>query len=198
MMQDWKTEERKLYTPATEAHAVHIPKQFYFVIDGRGSVGSEDFHERLRVLTALSEAVRTIPGHGYCPPGFADYSIYPPETLHHAENQDGLPATFSLMIRQPDFIDNETIDRAFNLIHKERKFPLLPEVAFEEFEDGPSVQLRSSKKLEPAVEAFRKIDHFLLANSLKRRNSQHREIYPGHNMALFDEVVYRVFVEEAQ
>lgn len=197
-MQDWKTEERKMYTPAAEAHAVHIPKQFYFVIDGHGNIGSDDFHERLRVLTALSEAVRAMPGHGYCPPGFADYSIYPPETLHHAGNHDGLQAPFSLMIRQPDFIDNETIDRAFNLIHKERKFPLLPEVAFEEFEDGPSVQLRSSKKLEPAVEAFRKIDHFLLANALKRRNSQHREIYPGYDMALIDEVVYRVFVEEAQ
>lgn len=198
MMQDWKTEERKLYSPATDAHALHIPKQFYFVIDGHGSVESEDFHERLRVLTALSEAVRTIPTYGYCPPGFADYSLYPPETLHHAEKQDGLQAPFSLMIRQPDFIDNETIDRAFNLIHQERKFPLLPEVAFEEFEDGPSVQLRSSKKLESAVEAFRKIDHFLLANALKRRNFQHREIYPGYDMALIDEVVYRVFVEEAQ
>src|SRR5690606_36980968 len=83
MMQDWKMEEQKLYTPAPEAHAVHIPKQFYFVIDGRGSIGSEDFHERLRLLTALSEAVRAMPGHGYCPPGFADYSMYPPETLHH-------------------------------------------------------------------------------------------------------------------
>ncbi|MGB6779128.1 MAG: hypothetical protein WBE33_10255 [Planococcus citreus] len=198
MMQDWKTEERKIYTPAAEAHAVHIPKQFYFVIHGHGSIGSEDFHERLRVLTALSEAVRAMPGHGYCPPGFADYSIYPPETLYHTDNQDGLPTTFSLMVRQPDFIDNETIDRAFNLIHKERKFPLLPEVAFEEFEDGLSVQLRSSKKLEPAGDAFKKIDHFLLANALKRRNFHYREIYPGHGHALFDEVVYRVFVEEAQ
>ncbi|MDN5709372.1 MAG: hypothetical protein L0G95_08025 [Planococcus sp. (in: firmicutes)] len=197
-MQDWKVEEQKLYIPATEAHAVHIPKQFYFVIDGRESLGSEDFHERLRVLTALSEAVRTIPQFGHRPPGFAEYSLYPLETLHHAEIPDGLPATFSLMIRQPDFIDNETIDRAFNLIHKERKFPLLPEVAFEEFEDGLSVQLRSAKNLEPAVEAFSKIDRFLLGNALKRRNSQHREIYPGHERALFDEVVYRVFVEETQ
>ncbi|MBU9674575.1 hypothetical protein KQ939_15930 [Planococcus sp. CP5-4] len=197
-MQDWKAEEQKLYIPATEAHTVHIPKQFYFVIDGRESLGSEDFHERLRVLTALSEAVRTIPQFGHCPPGFAEYSLYPLETLHHAESPDGLSATFSLMIRQPDFIDNETIDRAFNLIHKERKFPLLPEVAFEELEDGLSVQLRSAQNLEPSVEAFSKIDRFLLANALKRRNSQHREIYPGHERALFDEVVYRVFVEEAQ
>lgn len=197
-MQDWKTEEQKLYTPAPEPHAVHIPKQFYFVIDGRGSIGSEDFQERLHVLTALSEAVRAIPQHGYRPPGFADYSLYPPETLHHAEGQDGHPATFSLMIRQPDFIDNETIDRAFNLIHQERKFPLLPEVAFEEFEDGLSVQLRSSKKHETIDEAFRKIDHFLLANVLKRRNFHHREIYPEHMKASFDELVYRIFVEEAE
>ncbi|MFP3361672.1 hypothetical protein R0K17_30665, partial [Planococcus sp. SIMBA_143] len=61
------------------------------------------------------------------------------------DKQDGLPATFSLMVRQQDFIDNETIDRAFNLIHEERKFPLLPEAAFEEFQGGLSVQLRSSK-----------------------------------------------------
>ncbi|MEZ0480982.1 hypothetical protein [Planococcus sp. SSTMD024] len=198
MMQDWKTEEQKVYTPATEAQAVHIPKQLYFVIGGRGSIGSEDFHERLRLLTALSEAVRMIPQHGYCPPGFADYSLYPPETFHHAEGQDGAPAAYSLMIRQPDFIDNETIDRAFNLIHQKRKFPLLPEVAFEEFEDGLSVQLRSSKKHEPAAEAFRKIDRFLLANALKRRNFQYRKIYTGHDSALLDDVVYRVFVEDAE
>ena len=198
MMQDWKMEEQKLYAPATEAHAVHIPKQFYFVIDGRRSIGSEDFHERLRVLTALSEAVQSMPQHGYCPPGFTHYSLYPPETLHHTQGQDAGSATYSLMIRQPDFIDNETIDRAFNLLHKDRKFPLLPEVAFEELEDGLSVQLRSSQKHEPAVVAFRKIDHFLLANALKRRNFQHREIYPGQGSTLFDEVVYRVFAEEAE
>ncbi|ANU21602.1 hypothetical protein BBI15_16155 [Planococcus plakortidis] len=198
MMQDWKVEEQKLYTPAAEAHAVHIPKQYYFVIDGRGNIGSEDFHERLRLLTALSKAVQEIPQHGYCPPGFTDYSLYPPETLHHAHWPDGGPATYSLMIRQPDFIDNETIDLAFNLIHRERKFPLLPEVAFEEAEDGLSVQLRSSKKHEAAAEAFRKIDHFLLSNALKRRNFQHREIYPGQGSTLFYQVVYRVFVEEAE
>ncbi|MFP3322566.1 hypothetical protein R0K05_05635 [Planococcus sp. SIMBA_160] len=194
MMQDWKTEEQKLYTPATKAHAVHIPKQFYFVIDGRGMVGSDDFLERLGVLTALSEAVRDIAQHGYRPPGFADYTLYPPETLHHAEPSE----TFSLMIRQPEFIDNETIDRAFKQVHSERQFPLLPEVAFEEFTDGLSVQLRSSKKREPAHEAFGKIDQFLVANALKRRSSLYRILYPETGEAMFDDVVYRIFAKEAE
>ena len=157
-------------------------------------VGSDDFLERLGVLTALSEAVRDIAQHGYRPPGFADYTLYPPETLHHAEPSE----TFSLMIRQPEFIDNETIDRAFKQVHSERQFPLLPEVAFEEFTDGLSVQLRSSKKRETAHEAFGKIDQFLVANALKRRSSLYRILYPETGEAMFDDVVYRIFAEEAE
>lgn len=194
-MQDWKTDEQKLYLPATKAHTVHIPKQFYFVIDGRGSIGSDDFHERLRLLKALSEAVRNSPDTGYRPPGFAEYALYPVEALHHFE---GPSSTFSLMIRQPEFIDNETINRAFRQIHQERQFSLLPEVAFEEFTDGLSVQLRSSTTRETIGEAFGKIDHFLLANALKRRSLQYRELYPHADNAMFEEVVYRVFVEEAE
>lgn len=44
------------------------------------------------------------------------------------------------MIRQPDFITTEVLDKAFEITRKKKPHPLLDEVAFETIEDGLSVQ----------------------------------------------------------
>lgn len=199
-MLDWKIHEQKMYLPSPEPRAIHVPKHAYFVIGCRGDIHSTDFSERIKVLVALSEAVRNIQQLGYSPPGFKDYHLYPAETLHHFDDHPGQgnpPPPFSLMIRQPGFIDNETIDRAFTEVHQQG-FPLLPEVAFEELEDGLSVQLRGSEKQETVNEIFDKMERFLLMYGWRRRNRHHRVIYPDHTARPFDSMVYRIFVEEVQ
>lgn len=195
-MQDWKSGEQKLYFPSPEPNALHVPPQFYFVIDGKGHSGSADFNARHQVLAALSETVRTIDSYGYRPPGFTPSTAYPLELLCQPgpENE---PPSFSLMMRQPDFIDNKTIDLAFTVLHTKRQYPLLPEVAFEQFTDGFSAQLLSSKDKAAKRAAFSELEQFLLVTGCQQRSRQYREIHLGDATGNSDAVVYRVFIEEA-
>ncbi|MBT2583415.1 hypothetical protein [Planococcus sp. ISL-109] len=198
-MHDWKKDEQKLYVPPVSPHVIHVPKQLYFVIDGGATQEPNDVTERIHTLIALSDAVKHMPDSGYSPPGFTDYTIYPLERLIHSDAEaPGSACNCSLMIRQPDFIDNETIDRAFTLVHREQNLPHLPEVAFEEFEDALSVQMRMQNERTERQAGLEAIDRFLLENDWKRRTGVHREIYCGSSLQASDEIIYRVFVEEVQ
>ena len=198
-MHNWKEEEQKLYAPPDSPHVIHVPKQSYFIIDGGLHQDQNSMAERIDTLIALSDAVKHMPGSGYTPPGFTDYNIYPLERLIHSSTAaHGLADNSSWMIRQPDFIDNEAISRAFRLLYSEKNLPHLPEVAFEEFEDGLSVQVRVLNEPEKRQAASEAIERFLLENGWKLRTDTHREIFCSSNPQASDEVIYRVFVEEAQ
>jgi hypothetical protein len=198
-MHNWKEDEQKLYAPPNSPHVIHVPKQSYFIIDGGAHQDQNSMAERIETLSALSVAVKHMPSSGYTPPGFTDYSIYPLERLIYSSTAaHGLADNSSWMIRQPDFIDNETISRAFKLLYSERNLPHLPEVAFEEFEDGLSVQVRVPNEPEKRQTASEAIERFLLENGWKRRTAAHREIFCSSNPQTSGEVIYRIFVEEVQ
>ncbi|MFC4714362.1 hypothetical protein [Planococcus dechangensis] len=198
-MHNWKEDEQKLYAPPDSPQVIHVPKQSYFIIDGASTREESSTAERIETLIALSEAVKRMPDSGYSPPGFTDYCVYPLERLiHSSTSTGGLADNSSWMIRQPNFIDNEVICRAFRLLYSEKNLPHLPEVAFEEFEDGLSVQVRVPNKPQKRQMASEAIEHFLLENGWKRRTDTYREIFCSSNLQASDEVIYRVFVEEAQ
>lgn len=198
-MHDWKKDEQKLYDPPDSPHVIHVPKQSYFVIDGGSENDPRELTERIDTLIALSETVKQMPDTGYSPPGFTDYHIYPVERLCQSDGKVGGSAgTSSWMIRQPDFIDNEAICRAFKLLYSQKNLPHLPEVAFEESEDALSVQLRVQNMPAERQAALEAIDRFLLENGLKHRTDEYREIRCGPGAQASTEIIYRVFVEEVQ
>ena len=184
MKHEYKKHEKELYCPKNKAELVSVPKQKFFCIKGKGNPNSKDFSERIGVLYSLAYAVRMMPKNGFTPDGYFEYTVYPLEGLwdlteegrkSEVLNKDEL--LYTIMIRQPDFVNDEVIEKAFEIANKKKPHPLLKEVYFDEIEDGLAVQILHIGSYDNEPESFNKMKTFIENNGLKIKTLVHREIY---------------------
>lgn len=81
------------------------------------------------------------------------------------------------MIRQPNFVTKEVVDKAFEDVKKKKPHPYLNEVKFGELEDGLSVQMMHIGSYDNEPESFFKMKEFISSNNLEIITLEHREIY---------------------
>ena len=76
-------------------------------------------------MYSLAYAVRMMPKQGYTPEGYFEYTVYPLEGLWDLTekgrkletlNKDEL--VYTIMIRQPDFVTEDVVKRAFEHVRK--------------------------------------------------------------------------------
>jgi len=184
MKHAWKKEEKKLYLPKEIPEVVTIPKQTFFMLNGKGDPNDDAFTEKINVLYSLSYAVRMMPKQGYTPEGYVDYTVYPLEGLWDLTKEGKKSGTMSkdeflytVMIRQPGFVTRDVADRAFETVRKKKPHPLLDEVVFDTIEDGLSVQMLHVGPYDDEPRSFRIMKDFIADNRLEIGSSRHREIY---------------------
>lgn len=184
MKHEWRKDEKKLYIPKQKPELVSIPEQKFFMINGKGNPNSEDFSKRIEVLYSLAYAIRMMPKQGYTPEGYFEYTVYPLEGLwdltEEGRNLDTLDKDellYTIMIRQPDFVTKEVLDRAFESTRKKKPNPLLDEVSFNTIEDGLSVQILHMGSYDNEPQSFQKMKEFIEENNLEIKTLRHREIY---------------------
>ncbi|WP_422122562.1 GyrI-like domain-containing protein [Planococcus sp. X10-3] len=184
MKHEWRKAEKELYLPPTSPVLIQVPPQCFFAIQGKGDPNGEDFAKRIEVLYSLAYAVRMMPKNGFIPPGYYEYTVYPLEAVWNLtkkgqglETLDKNELLYTLMIRQPDFADNGTILKAFEIAGRKSQNELLNEVVFEEFEEGLAVQILHEGPYDDEPASFEKIDRFLEENDLQRTSKKHKEIY---------------------
>ncbi|WP_033542607.1 GyrI-like domain-containing protein [Planococcus sp. CAU13] len=184
MKHEWRKAEKEYYLPPSSPVLSQIPKQRFFAIQGKGNPNGEDFAKRIEVLYSLAYAIRMMPKNGFMPHGYYEYTVYPLEAvwsltekgkqLDHLDKDEFL---YTLMIRQPDFVDNGTVVKAFEIANQKEPNELLNEVVFEEFEEGLCVQILHEGPYDDEPDSFERIHRFLEENDLHRRSKKHREIY---------------------
>lgn len=81
------------------------------------------------------------------------------------------------MIRQPDFVTEEVVNRAFEHVRKKKSHPLLDEVTFGTMEDGLSVQMMHIGSYDDEARTFKIMKEFIEENNLEITSLAHREIY---------------------
>lgn len=184
MRYEWRKAEKELYLPHTSPVLVQIPKQRFFIIHGKGNPNGEDFAKRVEVLYSLAYAIRMMPKNGFMPPGYYDYTIYPLEAVWSLSEKGKTLKTldkneflYTLMIRQPDFADNGTVLKAYEIAARKKPNELLNEVMFEEIEEGMAVQILHVGPYAEEPASFEKMHRFLEENDFQRRSKKHREIY---------------------
>lgn len=184
MKHEYKKHEKELYCPKDKPVLVTVPKQKFFCIKGKGNPNSEDFAERIGVLYSLAYAVRMMPKNGFTPEGYFEYTVYPLEGLwdlteegrkSEVLNKDEL--VYTIMIRQPDFVNDEVVEKAFEIANKKKPHPLFKEAYFDEIEDGLSVQILHIGSYDSEPESFNKMKAFIEDNGLQIKTLVHREIY---------------------
>ncbi|KAJ52672.1 hypothetical protein BD780_001598 [Clostridium tetanomorphum] len=178
MKHEWRKHEKELYAPKVTPQLLSVPKQKFFMIKGKGNPNDEDFSERIGVLYSLSYAVRMMPKSGFVPDGYFEYTVYPLEGIwEECDASDKSTFSYTIMIRQPDFITEDVVKRAFEIANVKKPNPLLKEVYYDEIEEGLSVQILHIGDYDDEPESFQKIIKFMNENNLERRGKTHREIY---------------------
>lgn len=184
MKHEWKKKEKNLYMPKQNPELITVPKQKFFMIKGKGNPNDKQFSEKIGVLYSLAYAIRMMPKQGYIPEGYFEYTVYPLEGIwdlteegkkFETLNKDEL--IYIIMIRQPDFVTKEVVDKAFESVRKKKPHPLLDDVTFGTIEDGLSVQMLHVGSYDNEPQSFEVMEEFLINNNLERASLQHREIY---------------------
>jgi len=181
---EWKKQEKNLYFPKEKPELITVPQQKFFMISGKGNPNDGEFSEKIGILYSLAYAVRMMPKQGYTPDGYFEYTVYPLEGIwdlteegkkSNTLNKDEL--LYNIMIRQPDFVTQEVVNKAFEIVRKKKPHSLLNEVTFETMEDGLSVQMMHIGSYDDEPQSFEQMKKFIKNNDLEITTLKHREIY---------------------
>ena len=184
MKYEWRKQEKDMYLPKEKPEIVSIPEQKFLVINGVGNPNNKEFSEKIEVLYSLAYSIRMMPKQGYTPEGYFEYTVYPLEGIWDLTEEGKKSKTinkeelmYKIMIRQPEFVTEEVVERAFENTRKKKTNPFLDEVAYDTFEDGLSVQMLHVGPYDDEPRTFNQMSVYLEENNLERVTFAHREIY---------------------
>lgn len=183
---EWRKKEKHLYLPSASPQRIDVPAFGFFVVSGAGNPNDAAFSEYVSVLYALAYAVRMSPKKGLAPTGYFPYTVYPLEgiwDLHDAAraNYDGTlrkaDLVFSVMIRQPDFVDAAYAQKIMEHTAQHKPHPLFDEVVFETIREGLCVQMMHIGPYDREPESFAQMETYAEQENMNRTTRSHREIY---------------------
>ncbi|MDU9375532.1 hypothetical protein McpSp1_01070 [Methanocorpusculaceae archaeon Sp1] len=180
---EWRKEDKTLYLPKNQPELITIPAMKFFMVKGVGDPNtSQTFADHIGLLYSLSYAVRMMPKQGFTPEGYAPYTVYPLEGVWGLVNPelgiaDKSNFSYTLMIRQPEFVTDDVISRAKEVVRKKNPDACLDEVIFDELEEGLAAQMLHIGPYDDEPASFARLAAFLEENHLERTSLLHREIY---------------------
>jgi len=186
MKHEWKKHEKTLYLPKAEPELITVPGMNFFCIDGKGNPNDDFFAEYIKVLYAVSFAVRMSPKAGIAPAKYFEYTVYPLEGVWDLSDKakskydgtvDKNELIFTLMIRQPDFVDKDFAEEIIERTKKKKPHKLLNDVRFVSINEGHCVQMMHLGPYDDEPASFRMMEEFCRDEGMQRKTRNHREIY---------------------
>lgn len=184
MKYEWRKKEKEYYIPKEKPQLVEIPEFKYFTLKGQGNPNTEAFKECIGVLYSLSYAIRMMPKNGITPDRYFEYTVYPLEGIWDLTEEGRLEETlnkdelvYKLMIRQPDFVTEEVVKTAMEIVKKKKPHPLLEKVEFESIKEGLCVQMLHVGPYDDEPRTFSVMKEFCIENNLEIKTLAHKEIY---------------------
>ena len=179
MKYEWRKQEKQLYGAKTTPALVTVPTQSCIMINGEGNPNDMDFSNRVSALYSVAYAVKmaykkTAKGE------YDDFAVYPLEGIWQKIENDELikeKLRYTLLIRQPDFLREDSVYAALERTKPRKSNPLLEEVRFGAVPGETCVQLLHIGPYDDEPDSFAKLDEFVRAHSLTRAEDCHREIY---------------------
>ena len=188
MKYEYKKEEKELYGVKTMPQVVDVPKQKFICIKDIGNPNSDNFKKNIEVLYQLSYSIKMMPRNGFTLDGYFEYSVFPLEGLWSLTDKgikiqqekgilDKNEFVYTLMIKQPSFVDKDIFNKALELVKKKKPNKLLDEVFYDEIIEGLSIQILHNGSYDNEPESFNKIKKYLIDNNYERIGFTHKEIY---------------------
>ncbi len=122
---DYKKEYKDLYLPKTRPSVVEVPSMKFLMVDGEGDPNTSAAYQRaLELLYGLSFGIKMSKLGKDCPEGYFEYVVPPLEGLwwekEPKEETDKSRFCWTSMIRQPEFVTEEVVERAKAALEKKQ------------------------------------------------------------------------------
>jgi len=184
MKYEWRKNDKTLYLPKGEPEIINVPSMKFLMLKGRGNPNEDAFSNAVGVLYSLAYAIKMMPKSGEKPEGYFEYTVFPLEGIWDLDVSGGENAIldkdkliYTIMIRQPEFVTEETFERAVEITKKKKFHPLISSVSFGTMEEGLCVQMMHTGSYDEEPASFGLIEKFCEEKGLKRKEKIHREIY---------------------
>lgn len=177
---DLKKELKRLYkASAKDVAEVTVPPLRYLMIDGKGDPNtSREYAEAVAALFSVSYAAKFAVKNG---PQKTDYAVMPLEGLWWADDWSVFLAgdkagwNWTMMILQPSFVPDTTIEDAVAAVRKRKELPALRKLRLGEFCEGRCAQILHIGPYSAEGPTIAKLHEFIAGRSSLA--GKHHEIY---------------------
>ena len=170
MKHEWKKHEKELYTPKATPRLISVPTQQFIMICGKGNPNDADFSERVSALYAVAYAIKMGYKATASAEGISDFTVYPLEGVWEKEDGEELVKEnlkYTIMIRQPDFITKEMVNKALEQVKVKKSNRLYDEIFFATENAGLCVEILHIGPYDNEPTSFDKMDKFAKENGLE-------------------------------
>jgi hypothetical protein len=176
---DLKKDLKHLYQPS-RIHAVQVdvPTMNYLMIDGEGDPNtSQTYADAVEALFTVSYAVK----FGVKRTTGIDYRVMPLEGLWWADDmskfsvEDKSNWKWTLLMLQPDFVPQETIESAISDVKKKKNPSAIGKLRFETWNEGKCAQILHIGPFSEEGPTIEKVHKYIDSSSQLR--GKHHEIY---------------------
>lgn len=186
MKYESRKQEKDLYSTRKKPQIIDVPQQKFFSIHGVGDPNKSGFQERIQTLYPLSYGLK-FAYKKFCEDKdveFDDYVVFPLEGVwsltkrgQQLDHLDKNEFEYDVMIRIPDFVPADLVQRALAETGQKKDLPLLKEVEVAEYPAIKAAQICHVGSYDDEPASFEKIDQLVTDEGLKRASKIHREIY---------------------
>ena len=177
---DLKQELKSLYQPSSkEVVEVEVPPLRYLMVDGEGDPNTSlAYAQAVEALFSVSYAAKFMVKKG---PQALDYAVMPLEGLWWADDLsvfasgDKAKWKWTMMILQPSFVADGTLEAAIAEVRRKKGLPGLDRLRVETFSEGRCAQILHIGPFSEEGPAIEKLHAFIDARSGRR--GKHHEIY---------------------
>lgn len=187
---DYKKLEKEYYIPSTKPSIITIPKMKFIVVDGEGDPNtSQSYKDALEILYGLSYTIRMSKMSGNQPEGYFEYVVLPLEgywwlkgnEFHGIGEFDKNDFVWQSMIRQPDFVTEETFNNAKQQLLKKKPHLNFSNTRFVEIEEGLCAQIMHIGSYDDEPKTIIELMDFIRQEGYEEDmvERHHHEIYLG-------------------
>ena len=180
MKYEWRKQDKVLYGAKKTPALVTIPAQNYIMLSGKGDPNDIDFSNRVGALYSLAYGVKSAYKATPLREGIEDFAFYPLEGIWKKAEGDRMEKEklkYTIMIRQPDFVTEDLVKEALEVVKRKKPNPLYKEIQYRTMENGLCVEILHVGPYDNEPVSFEKMDQFADAQGLRRLENSHREIY---------------------
>jgi hypothetical protein len=182
---DLKKENKELYYPKKgQVNLIDVPEMNFLMLDGEGDPNtSQEYQNAMETIFPVSYKVKFMSKNELD----QDYVVMPLEGLWWADNMEDFSVDdkdgwkWTVMIRQPDFINIEMVNTVVEEILKKKELPSISKLRLEKFREGKSAQILHLGPFSDEGPTVEKLHEYITANGYSFDGSidgtKHHEIY---------------------